>query len=42
MIRQLGILAVAMMVAVGAGAAQQPANDDLAKLKEEVDRKSVV
>ena len=41
MVRQLGILAVAMMVAVGAGAAQQPANDDLAKLKEEVARINV-
>ena len=40
MIRQLGILAVAMVMAVGAGAAQ-PANDDLAKLQEEVARINV-
>ena len=38
--RQLGILAVALLAAVGAGAAQ-PANDDLAKLKEEVARINV-
>jgi protein-disulfide isomerase len=40
MVRQLGILAIALSAAVGAGAAQ-PSNDDLANLKDEVARINV-
>lgn len=37
MLRQLGLLSIALVVAVGAGAAQ-PANDEIVKLKDEVAR----